>query len=113
MKQKQVHLLLKVIRRKKIRKAFHLFYQDVQIKKSSVCKEDVVVYCKDIRLTDEMIQESTFNKGLGNDIEKASMVSHFIHAYFNQYGVVVDTPFEKDGAYGFCILGAYRRWTRC
>lgn len=113
MKQRNVLFLMKKARRKDIRKSFQKFYADVQIRKSRICKDDMVVICKHIWLSDEMMLESPYSIGIGNDLQKATVVGHFIHAYLQRWGVNVDKPYEDtNGNFVFYISGAYRGWTR-
>lgn len=112
MKHKERHFVTKESRRREFERTFQTFFKDVQIRKSGVEKDALTITCRKLRLTDEMMMESKYSFGTADDYHKAAAAAHFMHAYFNQYGITVAEPIIKDDSYTFYIPGAYRRCQR-
>lgn len=100
-------ILGKVWRRCLIRFCFKIFFKEVTVTRAS--KEDVSVVCKYTRINQSMLRESLYHKGLDTVREQAYMASHFLHAYFWQYGVTVGTPYGTEQGIQFFVYDAYRK----
>ena len=110
-KTKYLSIMGRVARRQEIKRAMELFFCKVELKKGHYKRHDLYVVCSGMRLKDSMMLESSYNVGIGNDLDKAIVISHFLHAYYSQWGVTIGEPLlDEDGNYKFYFCGVYRKW---
>lgn len=110
-KTKCLSIMGRVVRRQEIKRTMKLFFCNVKLKKGHYKKHDLYIVCNGIRLKNSMMIEATYNVGLGNDLNKAIAISHFLHAYYSQWGVTIGEPLlDETGNYMFYFCGAYRKW---